>query len=266
MGSQLNICLFPQEISWGNKPHNLATVESAMVQVHPDTDIVVLPEMFSTGFVTHDKEEVRALAERNSGETVDFLMHLARRYNKAIAGSFVADTGGSLFNRAFFIEPDGETTFADKRHLFRMGGEDRVFSAGDERMRVRFRGWNIVMAVCYDLRFPVWCRNVGNDYDLMIAVANWPKARVDTWNTLLKARAMENLAYVVGVNCKGTDLSGYEYDGSSATFDFKGKDISMQHHLSPFVYASLSKEKLDAFRTKFPAWQDADLFTLHDSL
>lgn len=264
MGSHLNICLFPQEIAWGNKPYNFDTVARALEKVHPDTDLVVLPEMFSTGFVTHDKESVRALAERNSGETVDFLMNLASRYNKALAGSFVADTGGSLFNRAFFIEPDGECTFADKRHLFRMGGEDKVFSQGYERMRVRFRSWNIAMVICYDLRFPVWCRNVDNDYDLLIAVANWPKARVDTWNTLLKARAMENLAYVVGVNCKGTDLSGYEYDGASAAFDFKGKDISMRHELSPFIYASLSLEKLQAFRAKFPAWQDADSFCLKD--
>lgn len=266
MASQLNICMFPQEITWGDKPHNLAVVAQAMQEVHPDTDIVVLPEMFSTGFITKDKEEVREMAERNSGETVDFLMRLAAKHNKAIAGSFVADTGGSLFNRAFFIEPDGETTFADKRHLFRMGGEDKIFSQGYERMRVRFRSWNIAMVICYDLRFPVWCRNVDNEYDLMIAVANWPKVRIDTWNTLLRARAMENLSYVVGVNCRGVDPSGHEYDGASAAIDFKGKDISMRHPSSPFAYASLSKEKLQAFRDKFPAWNDADRFKLLDDI
>lgn len=264
MESNLNICLFPQEILWGDKENNLDTLARTIQTVHPDTDIIVVPEMFSTGFITHDKEEVRKFAERNTGETVDFLMKLARKYNKAIAGTFIADSGGSLFNRAFFIEPDGETTFADKRHLFRMGGEEKVFSSGFERMRVRFRGWNISMVVCYDIRFPVWCRNVNNEYDLLIAVANWPKARVDAWNTLLKARAMENLAYVVGVNCKGKDMLGYEYDGSSAAFDFRGKDITMRHPDSEVAYASLSRDKLIAFRNRFPAWQDADNFSIED--
>ena len=172
MESFLNICMFPQEISWGNKSVNLENLARAMNTIHPQTDIIVLPEMFSTGFLVADKETVRQLAEKNSDETVDLLMKLSKRYNKAIAGSFIADTGGSLFNRAFFIEPDGEVTFADKRHLFTMAGEERVFSAGYERMKVRFRGWNIAMVVCYDIRFPVWCRNVNNEYDVLIAVAN----------------------------------------------------------------------------------------------
>ena len=264
MYSQLNVCMFPMEIVWGSKEKNLETLENAMRLVHPQTDLVVLPEMFSTGFITGDKEEVRQLAEWNSGETVEFLAMLSKKYNKGIAGSFIADTGGSLFNRAFFIEPDGETTFADKRHLFTMAGEDKVFSQGYQRLSVRFRGWNIAMVVCYDIRFPVWCRNVGNDYDLLIAVANWPKTRVDAWNQLLKARAIENEAYVVGVNCKGVDFNNMEYDGSSATFDFKGKDISMRNENSPFAYSSLSLDKLRAFREKFPAWRDADRFRLED--
>lgn len=256
--------MFPQEISWGNKSVNLENLARAMNTIHPQTDIIVLPEMFSTGFLVADKETVRQLAEKNSDETVDLLMKLSKRYNKAIAGSFIADTGGSLFNRAFFIEPDGEVTFADKRHLFTMAGEERVFSAGYERMKVRFRGWNIAMVVCYDIRFPVWCRNVNNEYDVLIAVANWPKPRVDAWNQLLKARAIENEAYVIGVNCRGIDNKGVEYDGSSATYDFKGKDISMRHPSSPFAYSSLSSEKLTAFRMKFPAWRDADSFKIND--
>lgn len=263
MTPNLNVCLFPMPIAWGDKPFNLSTLEKAMANVHPQTDLVVLPEMFSTGFITSDKESVRPLAERNSGDTVAFLKELACSRNMAVAGSFIADTGGSLFNRAFFIEPCGDSFFADKRHLFTMAGEHRVFSRGDSRLRVRFRGWNISMVVCYDIRFPVWCRNVGNDYDLLLAVANWPKPRVDAWNHLLKARAIENLSYVCGVNCLGTDSSGYEYDGSSLAFDFKGKDITMSNPDSPFRYASLSYEKLEAFRTKFPAWNDADSFSVN---
>lgn len=249
-------------IVWGDKRQNFATLERAVDGIFPGTDLLILPEMFSTGFLTSDKESVRQHAERNSGETVEFIQHLASKKGIAIAGSFIADTGGSLFNRAFFIESGGDAVFADKRHLFTMAGENKVFSAGDSRLRVRYRGWNISMVVCYDIRFPVWCRNVGNEYDLLIAVANWPKVRVDAWTQLLKARAIENLSYVCGVDCTGTDHNGYEYDGSSYAFDFKGKDITVSNPTSPFRYASLSYDRLQAFRQKFPAWNDADKFTL----
>lgn len=262
MTSNLNVCLFPMPIAWGDKEANFRTLESAIDGVYPGTDLLILPEMFSTGFITTDKESVRELAERNTGETVEFLQQIASRKGLAIAGSFIADTGGSLFNRAFFIESYGDAIFADKRHLFTMAGENKVFSRGDSRLKVRYRGWNISMVVCYDIRFPVWCRNVGNEYDLLIAVANWPKARVDAWNQLLKARAIENLAYVCGVNCQGVDHNGYEYDGSSMAIDFKGKDITMRSDTSPYLYASLSYDKLIRFREKFPAWNDADKFTL----
>lgn len=262
MNSTLNVCLFPQNIKWGDKEHNFGVLKNALESVHPDADLVILPEMFSTGFLTGDKEAVRELAEWNSGHTVDFLRELAQKHNKAIAGSFIANTGGSLFNRAFFVEPDGEIEFADKRHLFTMANEHKIFSPGDSRLSVRFRGWNISMIVCYDIRFPVWCRNSGNEYDLLLAVANWPKVRIDAWNQLLKARAIENEAYVCGVNCTGFDDKNIEYDGSSAVIDFKGKDISMRNNESPFIYGSLSLEKLNAFRTKFPAWKDADKFNI----
>lgn len=250
------------KIRWGDKSANLQNLEESVDAIYPGTDLLVLPEMFSTGFMTSDKESIRKLAERNTGETIERLQRIASEKGIGIAGSFIADTGGSLFNRAFFIESSGECFFADKRHLFSMAEEHKVFSGGDSRLKVRFRGWNISMVVCYDIRFPVWCRNVDNEYDLLIAVANWPTPRVDAWNQLLKARAIENLSYVCGVNCKGTDLNGYEYDGSSPVFDFKGKEISVAKEGSPFVYASLSYESLEKFRKKFPAWNDADSFTL----
>lgn len=263
MTSNLNVCLFPMPIVWGEKQKNLECLEKAVEGVHPDTDLMILPEMFSTGFLTSDKETVREYAEKNSGETIEFLKRLASRHCMAIAGSFIADTGGSLFNRAFFIESGGDAVFADKRHLFTMAGENKTFSRGDSRLKIRYRGWNISMVVCYDIRFPVWCRNVDNEYDLLIAVANWPKVRVDAWNQLLKARAIENLSYVCGVDCNGTDLNGYEYDGSSHVFDFKGKDITLSNESSPFRYASLSYDKLQSFRQKFPAWNDADKFKIN---
>lgn len=261
----LNVCLFPMEIKWGDKKHNLKTLELACSKIHPDTDLLVLPETFSTGFPAGmDKEEVRILAERNTESTVDFLKYLAYKYNFAIAGSFIANSGGSLYNRAFFIEPSGDEHFADKRHLFTMAGEDKNFSHGHERMMLRYRGWNISMIVCYDVRFPVWCRNVNNEYDLLIAVANWPKVRVDAWNKLLTARAIENESYVVGVDCTGVDDGGFEYDGSSPVIDFKGKEIGTPAPDNyPFIYASLSMDKLTRFREKFPAFRDADSFNLY---
>lgn len=268
--NDLKVALYPQRIFWGDKTRNLATIEKTMPLVHPETDLLILPETFSTGFPVGDKESIRPLAERNTGETIDFIKEMARRYNVAIAGSFVADSGGSLYNRGFFIEPSGEESFADKRHLFTMAGEDRSFSRGYRRMAVRYRGWNLAMIVCYDIRFPVWCRNVGNEYDALIAIANWPKVRVNAWNQLLAARAIENEAYVCGVDCSGVDSNNFEYDGSTHVFDFKGKDISVT--TEPFdlpdnkdnrlVYATLDRARLDSFRAKFPAWRDADTFSI----
>lgn len=263
MNTSLNVALLPLEIAWGNKDKNINEVGGAMEMLHPQTDLLILPETFSTGFPAGmDKETVRGLAERNTGKTVDALKELAAKHSVAIAGSFVADSGGSLYNRAFLIEPQGDEVFADKRHLFTMAGENDIFSSGFKRLQVRYRGWNIAMVVCYDIRFPVWCRNVMNGYDLLIAVANWPSVRVDAWNQLLKARAIENEAYVAGVNCKGTDIGGFEYDGASVVYDFKGKDITVQAEDTPFLYARLEADKLARFREKFPAWRDADNFEL----
>lgn len=262
--TNLNIALLPLEIRWGDKEANLVALESALAILHPATDLVVVPETFSTGFPSGlDKESVRPLAERNSGNTVEILKMLAERHNVAIAGSFIADSGGSLYNRGFFIEPGGEETFADKKHLFTMAGEDKVFSAGYNRLKIRYRGWNLSLIICYDLRFPVWCRNVNNQYDALIAVANWPKVRVNAWNSLLPARAIENEAYLLAVDCKGTDNAGFEYDGSSAVIDFKGKVIAdTPAPGTPFIYASLDMEALLRFRNKFPAWKDADSFRI----
>lgn len=259
--SDLKVALAPMELQWRDKEVNFKNLENIIKQLHPETDLLVLPETFSTGFpVSQNKEEVREMAERNSGSTIDRLKVLARDNRIAIAGSFIADTGGSLFNRAFFIEPSGEETFADKKHLFTMAGEDKVFSPGYDRLQVRFRGWNISMVICYDIRFPVWCRNRGNEYDLLLAVANWPVARVKAWDSLLIARAIENEAYVVGVNCRGIDSGGFEYNGSSAVIDYKGKNISVNAS-DGLIYGVLQREKLEKFRSKFPAWKDADEFS-----
>lgn len=262
--SDLKVCLFPMQIKWDDKEANLLALEQKLATVHNETDLVILPETFSTGFpVGKDKEEVRNLAERNTGNTIDRIKMLASKYKVAIAGTYIADTGGSLYNRAFFIEPSGDETFEDKRHLFTMAGENKIFSRGYGRLKIRYRGWDIAMIVCYDVRFPVWCRNVNNEYDALLVVANWPDVRVGAWNTLLPARAIENEAYVCAVNCKGTDTKGFNYDGSSAVYDFKGKDVSVRFEDNDIIYATLSRERLDSFRQKFPAWADADSFSIN---
>lgn len=261
MSKTLNVCLWPMELTWGDKQKNLERLEKMMESVHPATDLLILPETFSTGCPYGDKEEVRPLAERNSGETIERLKALASRYGFAIAGSFLADTGGLLANRAFFIEPSGEEYFADKKHLFSMAGEDKILSAGNKRLKVRYRGWEIAMVVCYDIRFPVWCRNVNNEYDLLIAAANWPVARIEAWKKLLMARAIENEAYVCGVDCRGIDSKGIEYDGTSMAIDYKGNDVSVADpDGNGLVYATLSLDRLQDFREKFPAYRDSDAF------
>lgn len=263
ISKDLKVALLPNNIIWNDKESNLELLGNSLSKVHPLTDLVILPETFSTGFPTGmDKEEVRTLAERNTGTTIDYIKSLANYYKVAICGSFIADTGGSLYNRLFFIEPSGEEAFAEKRHLFTMAGEDKIFSRGRKRMRIRYRGWNIAMVACYDIRFPIWCRNRNNEYDLLIAVANWPSVRVSAWEILLKARAIENEAYVCGVNCYGKDNKGIEYNGSSDAIDFKGKSVGVKIEGSDVIYATLSRERLDSFREKFPAWRDADSFNL----
>lgn len=261
----LKVALFPMPIVWYDKAANIDTLIDMMPRLHPETDLLILPETFSTGFPSGcDKEDVRRLAERNTGDTIDTVKELSRRYGIAVCGSFIADSGGLLFNRAFLVEPSGEEYFADKRHLFTMAGEDKVFHAGTDRLDLRFRGWNIAMIICYDVRFPVWCRSsFEKPYDLLVAVANWPRQRVEAWSQLLKARAIENEAYVCGVDCRGTDPGGNIYDGTSLALDYKGKDIGVRLDEAPdIIYANLDAAGLCRFRDKFPAWRDADSFRI----
>ena len=258
-----NIILIEDDIIWGDTASNLERLRHNMRELPAGTDLVVVPELFTTGFITGDRDQAATLAERNTGDTIAELHRLANEHQVAIAGSFLAATAAQLYNRAFFIEPGGEDTFYDKRHLFTFGGENRVFNAGrGQAPIVRFRGFNIKLIVCYDLRFPVFCRNVSNAYDMLLVVANWPVARQAAWRQLLIARALENECYVCGVNRCGTDPTGLDYgQGSSIVVDFKGK-VLMQRANSPLIGAELSPADLSRFREKFPAWRDADEFKL----
>lgn len=259
--NKLKLCLAPMEIMWGNKEKNLQTLKEIIERVNPETDLLVLPETFSTGFPsTEMQKDIANLAETNEGETISLLKDLSSKKSLAITGSFIGKSDDSLFNRSFFIEPSGKASFGAKKHLFSPGGEHKIFQSGNRRLEVNFKGWKIAIIVCYDLRFPVWCRNRKNEYDLLIAMANWPISRIDTWNTLLKARALENLAYVCGVNCRGIDNLGGDYDGSSHLFNYKGKDLAVEIDDNGLLYAGLSLQRLKNFREKFPTWKDADDF------
>ena len=260
----LRVALIEDNIAWADKAANIEQLKRNLRNVPEGTDLVVLPELFTTGFIVGDRDTAAQLAERNIDATITILHQLAEHYNLALCGSYLAHTAGQLYNRAFFIEANGEETFYDKRHLFAFAGENNVYKQGYTLAPiVRYRGFNIKLIVCYDLRFPVFCRNVGNAYDLLVVVANWPKARENAWKQLLAARAIENEAYVLGVNRCGQDPQGIVYsEGSSQIIDFKGKLIT-ERATSPVIAADLSLPALARFREKFPAWHDADNFTIN---
>lgn len=254
----LRVTLAQLDLAWEDKERNFARTEALLEGVAGETDLVVLPEMFSTGFSMRSAE----LAEPVSGPTVRRLKEWAERFDIAVCGSFVGSGEGGCFNRGFFISPGGEA-YCDKRHLFRMGEEPKHYAGGDAMLVVAHKGFNIRLMICYDLRFPVWSRNVDNAYDLVVYVANWPTARIDAWNALLRARAIENLSYACGVNRCGVDGHGLHYNGNSLCVDFKGR--TMAHLVSgaeETVTVTLKRDELERFRKVFPAWKDADRFTL----
>ena len=259
MGLKLKIAAIPLDIAWGDVDENLCAVERALSAMPSDVDVVVLPELFSTGFV-HDRASLEQLAENLSGKTIQALLRWAHTFNVAIAGSYLFRIGDKFFNRGFIVEPSGEEMFYDKRHLFGISPEASLFTAGESLPPiVRFRGWNLSMIICYDLRFPVWCRNQGMRYDVMLVPANWPDARSFAWSRLLSARAIENQAYYVGANRSGSDDYGH-YDGMSMIVDGLGQIISEE--VDGIVYATAEKDLLDNERRKLPVGKDSDNFKI----
>lgn len=256
----MRITIVQTNIVWENKQENLRMLRRKLETLCGTTEIVVLPEMFSTGFSMNSQ----TLAEPLSGETITTLKHWAKELGLTIAGSYIASEDKEYYNRAFFLTPEGEEHYYDKRHLFRMGQEPQHFAAGSERPIIRYQGWNICLLVCYDLRFPIWSRNVNNEYDLLIYVASWPVPRRDAWDTLLKARAIENMCYVCGVNRIGTDGNQLSYNGGSIIYSPKGEILAnVADNQEDTATASLDLSDLRSFRDKFPVWKDADTFTLH---
>lgn len=255
----LRLTMIQSDIDWENREINLNKQEKKLERLKGRTDLVVFPEMFTTGFSMNSA----SLADTEDGETVRRLKQWADTYEFALSGSFICVQDNQYFNRGFFIAPNRSPVYYDKRHLFKMGNENRNFSAGNRRTIVPYKGWNICLSICYDLRFPVWLRNNETQYDLLLISACWPQPRISVWDILLQARAIENQTYVCGVNRVGKDPSGLYYPGHSAIIDPKGDILqSAPEGTEAIDTATLSGNELIRFRQKFPVLQDADSFTI----
>jgi predicted amidohydrolase len=240
------------DIVWKNKTENFQLIEKELQ--NQEADLFLLPEMFSTGFCM-DASEV---ADRNQ-ESLEFLKKMAKEKNAAFCGSASVEEDGKFYNRMYFVQPDSKVDFYDKRHLFSFSGEDKIYTPGRERIVMNYKGFRILLQVCYDLRFPVFARNNG-DYDMILYVANWPEKRVGAWEHLLKARAIENLSFVFGLNRIGTDGNNLFYQESSHCFFADGKEISEKS--GNIISAELNMEELKDFRNHFQFLNDRDSFSI----
>lgn len=254
----MKITLLQSKLEWEDRHANLKSFENQIQSLESETDLIILPEMFTTGFSMHPE----LWAEEHLGDTFQKMQSWAKQKQSAVLGSIIVKSDKQFFNRAYFVFPDGSFQYYDKRHLFRMAKEDEHYASGNQRVLVEYKGWKILPLICYDLRFPVWSRN-DLDYDLLIYIANWPERRSTPWKALLKARAIENLSYVAGVNRIGEDGNGVEHSGDSALIDFKGDEMSSiipNRQMSETI--SIDKDALLEFKRKFPAHLDADTFTI----
>ena len=254
----LRITLLQTPLHWENAPANLSDLEKLLTGLEGTTDLVVLPEMFSTGFTMNAKSN----AEPLEGPSMQWMRRMAIQLQAVVTGSLIIHVDGSYYNRLIWMQPDGTYQQYDKRHLFRLAGEEKTYTAGNQRLIFTCKGWAIFPLICYDLRFPVWSRRSKNfDYDLLLYVANWPERRNAAWKMLLPARAIENQSYVVAVNRVGADGNGILHSGDTAIYDFLGEKTSAATaHQKMVLQATLEKKSLINFRNQFPFWQDADEF------
>ena len=258
MQNELNIVGIQADLSWENPTENRAFFEEQINSLSENTDLVVLPEMFTTGF-TMNPEKV---AEKMDGETIAWMQKMASEKQAAITGSLVIQDDNKYFNRLVFVHPSGNIETYDKRHSFTLAGEDKVYNSGDKILIVNYKGWRICLLICYDLRFPVWARNTEN-YDLLIFMANWPVTRIKAWETLLKARAIENMSYTIGVNRTGKDANNYEYSGNSLVIDYLGEELSsLPKNEVGMVKAALLKSNQNTIREKLGFLNDKDAFEI----
>jgi predicted amidohydrolase len=253
----LNVAVIQFDIEWENTSANLQRLSSIIINANQQFDLLVLPEMFHCGFTMTPKQ----CCESMDGIVVNWMKDVARQHFCAVCGSVVIEENNRFFNRLLFVLPDGTLHFYDKRHLFRMGGEHEIYSSGSESIIINYKGWRIKPLICYDLRFPVWSRNC-NDYDMLIYVANWPTPRREAWNVLLKARAVENQCFVIGVNRIGSDRY-VSYSGDSVALDAKGQVVyNADNAINELNVFSLDINSLHSFREKFPVYLDSDKFKI----
>lgn len=254
----LAVTLVQCDIYWENPEANRNSIEEQLAAAEHIGDLIILPEMFTTGFTMNAKQ----VAEPMNFHSIKWMHQLAMAYDATVLGSIVIMDNGNYYNRLCVVNNAGLAGYYDKRHLFRKSGENETYTAGTERLGFNIKGWNIMPFICYDLRFPVWSRNVDNTFDLLVYVANWPASRIKVWDNLLLARSIENLVYCVGVNRVGSDHNSIEYNGHSSIQFPDGETIL---HLGNEVKVEtkvLSKLKLEEFRNSFPAQKDADEFEL----
>jgi len=259
MSDILRLSLVQSDLIWGDVKSNLEQFTQQLSELKSKSDLIVLPEMFTSGFMMSGKEEISSYADI----TVAWMCEQAKYLGSYIMGSFIVKDADSFYNRMYTVSPDGDISTYDKRHLFRMGNEHEHFAGGKEKGIVNIGEWRVRPIVCYDLRFPVWSRNQ-QDYDLLVCVANWPDARRDVWNTILKARAIDNQAYVAGVNRVGKDGMGLTYAGDSSLIDARGRILAKcEDYKNNIQTTHISLSELRKFRDKFPVYLDADDFEIN---
>ncbi|MEO0571949.1 MAG: amidohydrolase [Bacteroidota bacterium] len=256
MDVELKIALIQSHLHWENPKANREMFREKIDRIPNDFDLVVLPEMFTTGF-TMKPGQVDSL---EGEKTLQWMKDCASKNSVALCGSIVFQEKDRYFNRLFFVLPDGNYFQYDKKHTFTLAGEHKVYKAGGKKIVFEYKGFSICPLICYDLRFPVWARNM-EDYDVLIYVANWPKPRISAWDTLLKARSIENMAYCIGVNRIGLDGLGHEYSGHSAVYDVLGTRLAYSEK-EEVIYASLSKEHIGKNRSQLRFLEDRDAFSL----
>ncbi|MGY5849152.1 amidohydrolase [Salegentibacter sp. F14] len=258
MSKTLYTALLQVDLKWEDPQANRSLFSKEIKALSDQVDLIILPEMFTTGFSMNAEK----LAEKNDGLSFNWMKEMAGLKNAAITGSLIITENGKYYNRLFFVFPDGSFKSYDKRHTFTLAKEDRTYTAGNERLIVNYKGWKICPLICYDLRFPVWSRNT-EAYDLLIYVANWPEKRVAAWDALLKARAIENMSYCIGINRTGIDGSGHNYSGHSAAYNCLGENLTGEYRELPFVEeVGLEKDHVENTRKQLRFLQDRDDFIL----
>lgn len=253
----MKIALIQSSLYWEAISQNRNNFEEKITQINPEVNLIVLPEMFSTGFTMNASE----MAENMNGETISWMQSIAKQRNCAITGSLIITENDKFYNRMVFVFPSGEIQFYDKRHLFSLAGEDKVYTAGNQKVIIDYLGWKICLQICYDLRFPVFARNTEN-YDLLLYVANWPEVRINAWDILLKARAVENLSYVIGVNRIGLDANSYEHVGHSQVIDFLGNSVLDPQENEGVFIVEIDKNSMLETRKKLDFLRDKDEFEI----